>query len=246
MVADVPVLGEAFAHYRLDARVEPAATAVTDAFLATDTRSGEEIMLEILRAGVSGVERARFGMRARRLRAVSHAGILAVLEAAPGHCAFEAPTNHPLDEHAGVAIARARQKLCWLAQIASAVAALHAGGVVHGALSLDGITVAPDTTVKLTVFAGGDVTGSPLDDVRAFVAAACELLLGADAPGVTEPAFAERLHAAGAPRETAAVLARVRGGGAATSEDLAGHLAPFADYAGPSTEPLLPIVPRRE
>ena len=242
MVADVPVLGEAFAHYRLDARVEPAATAVTDAFLATDTRSGEEIMLEILRAGVSGVERARFGTRARRLRAVSHAGILAVLEAAPGHCAFEAPTNHPLDEHAGVAIALTEK----FAQIASAVAALHAGGVVHGALSLDGITVAPDTTVKLTVFAGGDVTGSPLDDVRAFVAAACELLLGADAPGVTEPAFAERLHAAGAPRETAAVLARVRGGGAATSEDLAGHLAPFADYAGPSTEPLLPIVPRRE
>ena len=31
-----------------------------------------------------------------------------------------------------------------------------------------------------------------------------------------------------------------------TSEDLAEKLAPFADYSGPSTEPLLPIVPARD
>lgn len=242
----MPLPGEAFAHYRLDAAVEPAATAVTDAFFATDTRRGAEVMLEILRDGATGVERARFATRARRLRAVSHAGVLAALETAPDHCVFEAPTSHPLADHAGVAIARARQKLCWLAQVAGALAALHAGGVVHGALSLDAITVAPDTTVKLTVFAGGDVTGSPRGDVRAFAAAACELLLGADAADAAEPDLTERLHAAGAPRETAAVIARLRGGGATTSEDLAAALAPFADYAGPSTEPLLPVVPRRE
>jgi len=241
----VPAAGETFAHFQLDTRVERPRVTVTETFLATDIESGAAVMLEVLRAGVTGVEKARFTTRARRLQAVKHPYVLAVLETAPTHCVLEAPTNHVLEEHAGIAIARSRQKLLWLSQVATAVAALHKGGMVHGALSLDEITVSLDASVKVTVPVGGDVSGSPLDDIRAFAAAACDLILGAGAPAEDAKTLAERLHQAGAPLETAAVIARIRTGSSMTSEDLAEKLAPFSDYAGPSTEPLLPIVPCR-
>jgi len=241
----VPSAADTFAQYRLDARVERRGPSVSDVFLATDERDGTPALLEILRAGLTGVEKARFGTRARRLSGVSDPSVLAVLDAATTHCALEAPFNQSLDEHAGIAIARARQKLFWLAQVARALVTLHRAGIVHGALSLDSVTVAPDGSVKVAVPIGGDVSGSPLDDVRAFATAACELLLGADAPREAS-SLAERIHDAGAPRDAAGIIAHIRAGGTMTSADLAEKLASFADYSGPSTEPLLPIVPRRD
>ena len=242
----MPSAGETFAHYRLDVPLERRAPSVSEVFLATDERDDAPVLIEILRASVTSVEKARFATRARRLQGVGDPSVLAVIEAAATHCVLEAPSNQSLDEHAGIAIARARQKLFWLSHVARALAALHKAGIVHGALSLEAVTISPDGPVKVAVPVGGDVSGSPLDDVRAFAAAACELLLGTDVPDEREATLAERLHQAGAPLETGSVIARLRAGGSMTSEDLAEKLAPFADYAGPSTEPLLPVVPRRE
>lgn len=242
----MPSAGDNFAHYHLDVPLERRAPSVSEVFLATDERDGTPALIEILRAGATGVEKARFGTRARRLQGVSDPSVLAVIEAGPTHCVLEAPSNQSLDEHAGIAIARARQKLFWLAHVARALVALHKAGIVHGGFALDAVNISPDGPVKLAVPVGGDVSGSPLDDVRAFASAACELLLGNDMPEDGATAVAERLHQAGAPLETASVLARIRAGGSMTSEDLAEKLAPFADYSGPSTEPLLPVVPRRD
>ncbi len=172
--------------------------------------------------------------------------MLAVLDVGPTHCALDAPANQSLDEHAGVAIARVRQKLFWLAHASRALVTLHRAGIVHGAFALDSVTVAPDGAVKLAVPVGGDVSGSPLDDVRAFAVASCELLLGDEVDARDAASIAARVHRAGAPAEAAHVIARVRAGGTMASEELAERLALFADYSGPSTEPLLPVVPRRE
>ena len=239
-------VGERFAHYRLDAPVERRGPSVSEAFLATDERDGTPALLEIVRTGATGVEKARFGTRARRLQGVNDPLVLAVLEAAPTHCALESPSNQSLDEHAGVAIARARQKLFWLAQAARALVALHKAGIVHGAFSLEAVSVAPDGAVKLAVPVGGDLSGSPLDDVRAFAASACELLLGGDVADEGATSISDRVYQAGAPLEAAAIIGRIRAGSSMTSEDLAEKFGPFADYSGPSTEPLLPIVPARD
>ena len=82
--------------------------------------------------------------------------------------------------------------------------------------------------------------------MSAFAASACELLLGADAADETATSIADRVYQAGAPLEAAAIIGRIRAGSSMTSEDLAEKLGPFADYSGPSTEPLLPIVPARD
>lgn len=239
-------VGETFAHYQLDSALEQPAGSTTELFLATDTNGGFEVLLEILRTSATGIERARFGTRARRLAGVKHPSLLATLEVAPTHCAFEPPTNTCLAEHAGIAIARSRQKLFWLSQLSGALAALHKGGIVHGHMDLDAVTIQPDASAKLAVPLGGDVSGSPLDDVRAFAIAACALVLGSEEAGEPESTIAERVHDAGVPAEAAVWIARIRAGASMTSEDLADKLAPFAEYSGPSTEPLLAVVPRRE
>jgi hypothetical protein len=239
----VPASGESFLHYQLHDPLPRPAGSATEAFRATDTRAGVPVVVEIVRSTASSVEKARFGTRARRLVAVKHAALIAVVDAATTHCAVEALEGEPLSRHAGIAIARARQKLAWLAQVAGALVALHKAGIVHGELTLDAIVVLPGTSVKLAVPLGGNVGSSPLDDVRAFAAAACQLVLGNDAAGAVEDVIAKRVHDAGVALDAAAIIARIRAGASMTSEDLAESLAPFAD-AGPVTEPLIPVGPR--
>jgi hypothetical protein len=235
----VPAVGETFDHYRLES-VLARPGSLTEAFRATDLHGDLEVAVEILKAGATSVEKARFGTRARRLASVRHPALRTLLDSGTTHCAYEAPAGTPLGEHAGVAIARYRQKLFWLAQIAGALAALHKAGIGHGALTIDEVTVLVDGAPKVAIPLGPDLTGSPLDDVRAFGALACDLILGLDSLG-DEAAIKAQLMEAGVPEEPAALLARLRGGGSATMADLSEKLAAYSDYAGPTTEPLLPV-----
>lgn len=245
----MPDVGELFAHYELEARIDRPSESITEAFLARDVRTGAKVTLELVRPGASSVERARFGTRARRLAGVSHPAIVVFHDVSPTHCTFTTPTGTTLRSHAGLAIARARQKLFWLAHVASALATLHKAGIVHGAITLDAMVSGQDGSVKLTVPLGGDIGGSPLDDVRALATVACELVLGTsgaeDAKTEDEATAAERITNAGVPAETANLLGRILMGGTMTSSDFEQKLEPFAAYSGPSTEPLLPVVPRR-
>src|SRR4051812_42421288 len=113
----MPSVGDTFEHYRLDAEIDRAGQS-TCAFHATDLHGDLEVALEILRDTASSVERARFGTRTRRLAPVRHSALTTVLEIGKTHCAFEAPAGPQLSEHAGVAIARWRQKMFWLAMLA--------------------------------------------------------------------------------------------------------------------------------
>ncbi|MBS2019330.1 MAG: protein kinase [Deltaproteobacteria bacterium] len=234
-------------HYEILAAVEMSSIAFTDLFRATDTRSDVEVIIEILKPSASSVEKARFGTRARRLLSAKQPSLVELIDVQPMYCVLEAPFGEPLSDHAGIAIARSRQKLAWLSQIASGLAELHKAAIVHGKLDLQSITVRPDGVVKLSVPVGGDVGASSLDDVRAFGRAACELILGhedrmtIEMNREDEAAVSDRLHNAGIGLEAARVLGRACVGSAMTSADLADKLAPYSEYAGPSTEPLLQV-----
>lgn len=235
--------GESFGRYRLvDDGGSDVGSGVTDIRAAIDTEGGQGARIEILREGMSPIDKARFATRARRLSQVRHPHVLAVLEAATSYCAFEAPDASVLSEHAGIAIARTRQKLAWLAQIAAGLASLHDGGIAHSRFGLEDAVVTAELKIKIVVPLGAsDPSALPLDDVRAFGRAACDLVLGTTCDGVAEPAVAERLAEASVPMEAAALLARTRLGQAITAHEVAERLAPFADYSGPTTERLLPI-----
>jgi len=241
----MPAVGENFAQYRLDEQIQGSSTSTTDLFRALDTEGGLEVVIEIVRDTASSVEKARFATRARRLSQIRQPSLRSVLDVGPTHCAFEAPAGPLLSEHTGVAISRARQKLQWLAKLAPALFALHQHGIAHGHLSLADVVILPDLGVKLAIPLGGETTASPLDDIRALGRCACVLLLADPCTGATEQDIMTSLTEAGVPGEAAALLARITVGPAMTSEDLATKLGPFADYTGPSTEPLLPVAPRR-
>jgi hypothetical protein len=234
------------ARYQLVAPIPRSADSVTEAFRALDTTTGAEVTLEVVRSGATSVEKARFGTRARRLAGVEHPSLVAVVDVGPTHCALEAPSGTPLTEHARIAIARSRQKLSWLARIAGALAALHKGGIAHGRFGLDAVVLPMEgrELVKLSVPASGDMSGSPLEDLRAFGSAACQLVLGEDLAGQEERHIAERFVDAGLPLHAGTLIARACTG-RIPSADLADELAPFADFSGPTTERLLPVSPRR-
>ena len=233
------------ARYQIGAPIPRVDESVIEAFRAVDSKNGAAVVLEVVRAGATSVEKARFGTRARRLATVEHPSLAGVVDVGPTHCAVESPAGTPLTEHAHLAIDRARLKLSWLARLMGALAALHKGGFVHGRVGLDAMIVPEEGPVKLTVHVGSNVGGSPTDDVRAFGASACRLFLGEDVVGHDERKIGERLVDAGLPGHPSAILARVCVGRSTASADLAEELAPFVEVSGPSTERLLPVSPRR-
>jgi hypothetical protein len=232
----VPVV-ETYLHYRIE-REEPGAGA-TQTYRAVDERTKAEVRLEVLASSAGPVEKGRFATRARRLKGLTHPSIAKTLEVGTTHAVFEAPAGPSLTEHAGLAIARSRQKLAWLAHLAGALSTLHAGGAVHGAVALDRVVLALDGYPKLLVSVGAGPPGSPMDDVLAFARAAVMLVLGAEPPAF---GIHERLVEVGLPPEAAAALGRILEGKTLSAAALAEQLAPFKEHSGPMTEPLMPAV----
>lgn len=240
--------GDKVAHYELGARIARPFDGTTEAFRATD-HGGLEVMLEVLRPDATSVEKARFGTRARRLQGVRVSSLYTLIELGPKFAAFELPVGEPLESHAGVAALRARQKVAWIARTAAALAGIHKVGIVHGHFELGNVLILSDQSVKVSVPLGGDVSGTPLEDVRALAIAAVALLLGHDPRNELESGIVERLLQAGINQDVSMVLARLRGGTSMTSHEIADRLAPFVDPSlGPMTEPSFPassLSPRR-
>lgn len=228
-----------FLHFRLEEPI-PSPSGATEAFVAKSEKEADEVVLERVREGASPVEKGRFATRARRLSTVKHPLVARVVELGPTWCAFESPAGALLTQHAGLSPARTRPKLGWMASLSEALAALHAAGLVHGRVGLDRMCVLPDRSVRLLLHVGAEPSGSPFDDVRAFVASAAELLLGKPVPfDLSAP-----LDEAGVPYSAVQALAAVHGGKPMPSADLAVQLAPFTEAVGPATEPLIPIARR--
>ena len=238
--------GVVFARYRIAAAIERAAAGASQAWLATDMQNGHEVVLEVLRDDATARERSRFVARARALVSVRHPALVPLLESSEvisgsqkrPYATFAAVRGELLAENAGVAPARARQKLAWIAQLAFALETLHAAGIVHGHVSLDEVVVQPDNTAKMHVPLGRDIAAAHFEDVRDLAMLAVVLVLGRDVPGEPTASLAERFGRAGVPGDAAAVLAQIRSGAPIASKDAARALEPFAHYRGPTTEPL--------
>lgn len=247
-MSGVAAIGDKVAHYELGARIARPFDGTTEAFRATD-HGGLEVMLEVLRPDATSVEKARFETRARRLQGVRVSSLYTLIELGPKFAAFELPVGEPLESHAGVAALRARQKVAWIARTAAALAGIHKVGIVHGHFELGNVLILSDQSVKVSVPLGGDVSGTPLEDVRALAIAAVALLLGHDPRNELESGIVERLLQAGINQDVSMVLARLRGGTSMTSHEIADRLAPFVDPSlGPMTEPSFPassLSPRR-
>jgi len=245
---DVLAPGVVFARYRVDAAIERAAAGATLAYLATDMQRGNEVVLEVLRSDATAREKSRFGGRARALVSLRHPSVVPLLETSDvngvPYATFAAVRGETLGGEVGVAPARARIKLAWIAQLAFALEALHGAGIVHGHVALDEVIVQPDNTAKMHVPLGRDISAAHFEDVRDLSIVAVALFLGRDVPGEPTAALAERFGRAGVPGDAATVLARIRSGAPTPSKDAARELQPFAGYRGPTTEPLLaPMTP---
>jgi serine/threonine protein kinase len=242
--------GVVFGRFRVDAAFERAAPGATQAWLARDLEQGHEVVLEVLRSDATPREKSRFVGRARALVGVRHPSIVPLLETSEvisgstrtPFATFAAVRGELLAENVGVAPGRARLKLAWIAQLAFALEALHAAGLVHGHVVLDEVIVQPDNTAKLHVPLGRDVSVAHFEDVRDLATLAVVLFLGRDVPGEPTASLTERFGRAGVPGDAAAVLARMRSGSPTPSRDAAQALQPFANYRGPTTEPLMPPI----
>lgn len=174
-----------------------------DTWLAREAGTGVELVVKVLRGELAEVpaERTRFLESARLQRDIAHPNILActgLREEEPVLATFDFAGASGL---AGLRGAPPREAVRALAQVAEAVAAVHAHGFVHRDIKAANVLLADDGRVLLTDFglacAVGDVapvpSGSPFtaspaqlagepaaiaDDIYSFGALACELLTG--------------------------------------------------------------------
>jgi tetratricopeptide (TPR) repeat protein len=197
-----PQSGQVIAgRYALLRKLGEGRTAGT--WLARDRQAGAELVVKVLRGELSSspAERARFVESARLQRDTVHPNILActgVHEDEPVLATFAFEGSSDLGRLRG---AQPREVMRALAQVADAVAALHARGYVHRDIKTGNVILADDGRALLTDFglaaaigsattepAGSPFTASPeqlsgepaaiTDDVYSFGALACELLTG--------------------------------------------------------------------
>jgi hypothetical protein len=150
-----------FGRYRLVARAGSGGTA--EVWRAIDERTGEEVALKRLHPGVFASEagRRRLVREFRALRDLRHPNVVAVrdleigtddaaliLDYVPGPSLRERLATHAaLPPGEAVAIAR---------DVAAALAAAHAAGIVHRDVSPGNVLLAPDGTARLTDFGIAD------------------------------------------------------------------------------------------
>jgi len=150
------VIGTTISHYRIDTQLGKGGMGVV--YRAHDQRLRRDVALKLLPAGLAGHDdrRARLLAEARAASALNHPGITTiyevgedgehvfiVMELVAGETLRAAVSQGPMETRA---LARLG------AQVAEALAAAHAHGVVHGDVKPENIIVQPDGRVKLLDF----------------------------------------------------------------------------------------------
>jgi serine/threonine-protein kinase len=150
--------------------------AMGDVYLAHDTRLHRRVALKVLRARaeVEGVDAVAATLReARAASAIAHPNAMAVFDADEtdglAYIVMEYVPGTPLRAHVGDASVPLATRLRWLVDIAGALEAAHAAGVVHRDVKPENVFVREDGVVKVLDFgvahapvaAGAAVGGFP-------------------------------------------------------------------------------------
>ncbi|HUK89828.1 MAG TPA: protein kinase, partial [Blastocatellia bacterium] len=153
--------GKLIAHYRVSSLL--GAGGMAEVYLAIDTRLGRRVALKILPdksmygwSATGGEHIARFEQEARAASALNHPNILTIFEIGEADDVRFIATEYVEGETLRQRIARGRialrEALDIACQIAGALAAAHAAGIVHRDIKPENIMIRPDGLAKVLDF----------------------------------------------------------------------------------------------
>ena len=151
-----PLIGTLIDHYRVVSLIGKG--GMGEVYLAHDTRLGRQVALKLLSGELtSQTERVRrFQQEARAASALNHPNILTIHEIGQtdaGHfIATELVEGMTLREHMMRARMRFQEVLDVGTQVASALVAAHAGGIVHRDIKPENVMIRRDGLVKVLDF----------------------------------------------------------------------------------------------
>ena len=138
-----------------------------EVYLAQDTRLDRKVALKLLHAEVAANQdrMRRFVQEAKAASALNHPNIITIHEIEQSEStqfiATEFIDGQTLREHIRNALLKPGEVLDVSAQIASALSAAHAAGIVHRDIKPDNIMVRPDGVVKVLDFGLAKLTEQP-------------------------------------------------------------------------------------
>src|SRR5437870_2766681 len=150
------LIGRTIGHYKLSERIGTG--GMGDVYLATDITAGRKAAVKLLPARFTGdAERLkRFQQEARAVVGLNHPNILTVYEIGEDHSIHYIASELIEGETLRERLTRGRMQLSEAVdiaiQVASALAAAHARGIVHRDIKPENIMLRPDGYVKVLDF----------------------------------------------------------------------------------------------
>ena len=149
--------GSTLGRYRIEAVLGQGAMGIV--YLATDTILRREVALKVIGGGDAlpdAETKARFLREARAAAGLVHANVVSVFDAGEADglsfLAMEIVKGTNLRARIADASVALEQRMKWLLDVARALAAAHARGLVHRDVKPDNVLVSEDGVVKLTDF----------------------------------------------------------------------------------------------
>src|SRR6266480_7989335 len=150
------LVGQAFGHYKISERI--GSGGMGEVYLATDVTAGRKAALKLLPMRFTGdAERLkRFQQEAHAVVALNHPNIVTVYEIGEGHSTHYIASELIEGETLRQRLMRGRievdDAVDVAIQVASALAAAHAAGIIHRDISPGNIMLRPDGYVKVLDF----------------------------------------------------------------------------------------------
>src|SRR6266403_4676556 len=150
------LVGQAFGHYKISERI--GSGGMGEVYLATDVTAGRKAALKLLPMRFTGdAERLkRFQQEAHAVVALNHPNILTVYEIGEGHSTHYIASELIEGETLRQRLMRGRievgDAVDVAIQVASALAAAHAAGIIHRDIKPENIMLRPDGYVKVLDF----------------------------------------------------------------------------------------------